>query len=94
MLSAKTGLAWRAVILLGSGESFAVVSNDHVPAILDLRQYSTHIVVAGISVQDVLPCGIGVGQNSCFYQATFEAVERLLFSRSPLLVDPFCREPV
>jgi len=52
-----------AVILLSGEERFALVSNDYLPAILDLRQYGTHIVVAGISVQDVFPCGIEVGQD-------------------------------
>jgi len=83
-----------AAILLGSGKNLAIVSDDHLSAILDLRQYGTHIVVASISVQNILPGGVGIRQNRCSFQATFEAVERLLFSLGPLPVDPLCGESI
>lgn len=69
-----------AAIFHGGGEGFAVVSNDYLLTLLDLRQDGTHIMVADISVQLVFLCGIWVGQNKSSEQATLEGVECLLFS--------------
>jgi len=81
-----------AVILLGGGEGFAIIGDDYLPTLLDLQQYGANSVVAGISFQDIFPCGIGVGQDRCSEQATLEAVECLLFSWGPLSLEPLCGE--
>jgi len=78
-----------AAILLSSRENLAVIRDDHLPAILDLRQYDIHIGVAHTSSQDMFFGGIRIGQNRHLGQATFDAVKRLLFNMSLLAVDPF-----
>jgi len=52
-----------AVVLLGSLKSLAVVSDNHLTFTLDLGQNSSHTVVAGVGVQDVLFDWISIRQN-------------------------------
>lgn len=58
----------RAVFLFSSRKYLADINDDHLQAILDLRQCSTHTVVC---------------QNRCPNQSTFEVFECLLFSLVP-----------
>jgi len=83
-----------AVILFGRGESFIVVGYYYFLAIVDLRQHSTDIVVAGVRIQDVFPSGVGVGQDRHSKQATLETVERLLFDLGQLPGNSLCGESI
>jgi len=64
----------RTAVLFRGRQSFAIVSYHHLTAILDLRQHSPHIVVTGISVQNVFLRQIRVRQDGRPHQVTLEVV--------------------
>jgi len=78
------------VVLLSRRQSLTIVSYHHLAAILDLRQHNLHIVVTGISIQNVLLRRIWVRQDGRLYQAILEVVKCLLFCLCPLPSHPLC----
>jgi len=82
------------VVLFRRQQGFTIVSHRHLATILDLRQHSPHIVVTGISIQNLFLCWVRIRQDGYFYQAILQVVKCLLLSLCLLPTHPLCCQPI
>jgi len=85
-----------AVAFLGSCESLAVVSYNHLTSTLHLGENSFYAVVAGVGVQDVLIGWIRIRKNWHWrlHQPMLGVVKCLLLFLFPLPLDSLDGQPI